>query len=89
MDQLISQFITELWGAAKTAGPATTMLFFLAVLWINRERERLIKQLDKEREKNEETVDRAFKGLHDAADAVKDLRHMLMSGGQVRRREGG
>ena len=70
----MDKYLTELWEAAKTAGPFGTLLMLIIAYAVNQERRAIQKRCDDLRD---ELLERTINAIHTGADTVKDLTNLF------------
>lgn len=67
-------FFNLAWDAAQKAGPFASLLLLIALYVVNAERKACLSKKD-------DVTERLFGAMHDASDAIKDLRELFYRSG--------
>lgn len=77
---MTTDFLADIWNAAKQGGPFGMMLLLMVLYFVNEERKALSKENAALHEKNAALVERLLTGLNDVNSTIKDLRDILFGG---------
>lgn len=77
---MLDQFLTELWGAAKQAGPFASMLLLIILYFVNGERREVQRENRALHEKNSALVERLLTGLNEVNATLRSLAELFRAG---------